>query len=96
MEDTIPKIEYRMSFKTAVHTGMRYMELLGFKEHPEDITSGSTRKAWESWLIESGHPISKILASQGHDMNTSMKHYYNNDVTTDEREAMKKETAGWM
>ncbi len=29
-------------------------------------------------------------------MNTSMKHYYNNDVTTDEREAMKKETAGWM
>ncbi len=32
MEDAIPKIEYRMSFKTAVHTGMRYMELLGFKE----------------------------------------------------------------
>ncbi len=54
------------------------------------------QKAWESWLIESGYPISKILASQGHDMNTSMKHYYNNDVTTDEREAMKKETAGWM
>lgn len=165
MEDAIPKIEYRMSFKTAIHTGMRYLELLGFKEHPEwfnfkrliivlpksftktdserkvnltpqfaeilnyyflgnnnlvyperhqawtdnlrrwaakaglehpeDITSGSTRKAWESWLIESGYPISKILASQGHDLNTSMRHYYNNDVTPDEREAMKKETSGW-
>ena len=63
--------------------------------HPEDITAGSTRKAWESWLIESGHPISKILASQGHDMNTSMRHYYNNDVTPAERELMKKETEGW-
>jgi hypothetical protein len=29
-------------------------------------------------------------------MNVSVVHYYNNDVSQDEREAMKKETAGWM
>ncbi len=57
-----------------------------------DLSAGSTRKAWESWLIESGLPISRILASQGHDMNTSMKHYYNNDVTPEERIKMKEMT----
>lgn len=63
--------------------------------HPEDFTVNITRKTWESWLIESGHPISKILASQGHDMNTSSRHYYNNDVTPEERIEMKRETDGW-
>ena len=65
-------------------------------ENYMDLSAGTTRKTWESWLIESGHTISKILASQGHNFNTSCQHYYNNDVTPEEREEMKKETAGWM
>lgn len=165
IESVIKKNDYKMSFKVAVNTGMRYKELQIFAKHPEffkpdrniiilpkkytktkeerkvnltpqfsellsfflngngklhypsyqawtenirrwckkagivspdDLSAGSTRKSWESWLIESGYPISKILASQGHDMNTSMKHYYNNDVTPEERERMKEETKGWM
>jgi hypothetical protein len=65
-------------------------------DHPEDLSAGTARKTWESWLIESGWSINKILASQGHTMNVSVVHYYNNDVSQEEREAMKKETAGWM
>jgi hypothetical protein len=65
-------------------------------DHPEDLRAGTARKTWESWLIESGWSINKILASQGHTMNVSVVHYYNNDVSQEEREAMKKETAGWM
>ena len=164
IESEIKKSDLRMSFKTAVNTGMRYKELQLFAEHPEwfnhnrkiiiipkqytktkderkvnltpqfsellyyflhgghklkysvyqswsanlrrwaalagvehpeDLSAGSTRKAWESWLIESGWPLSRILASQGHDMNTSMKHYYNNDVTPEERINMKEMTQGW-
>jgi len=49
------------------------------------LSAGSTRIAWESWLIESGFFLSRILTSQGHDMNTSMKHYNNKDVTPEER-----------
>ncbi len=64
-------------------------------EHPDDLSAGSARKAWESWLIESGLSLSGILASQGHDMNTSMKHHYNNDVTPEERVKMKEMTQGW-
>jgi hypothetical protein len=71
------------------------IKVLAQLEHPEDLSAGSTRKAWESWLIESGHSLSRILASQGHDMNTSMKHYYNNDVTPEERIKMKEMTLGW-
>src|SRR5659263_603028 len=72
----------------------RWAALAGV-DHPEDLSPGSTRKAWESWLIESGLSLSRILASQGHDMNTSMKHYYNNDVTPEERIKMKEMTQGW-
>ena len=72
----------------------RWAALAGV-EHPEDLSAGSTRKAWESWLIESGWSLSRILASQGHDMNTSMKHYYNNDVTPEERTQIKEMTQGW-
>jgi integrase len=72
----------------------RWAALAGV-EHSEDLSAGSTRKAWESWLIESGCSLSRILASQGHDMNTSMKHYYNNDVTPEERIMMKEMTQGW-
>jgi hypothetical protein len=35
------------------------------------------------------------LSFSGHDMNTSMKHYYNNDVTPEERIKMKEITQGW-
>jgi len=165
IEKAIGKDDYRMSFKVAAYTGMRYRELQILSKHPEffnhdrhiiilnkkytktkedrkvnltpqfsellyyflngngklhypsyqswtqnirrwatkagiktptDLSAGSTRKSWESWLIESSFPISKILASQGHDMHTSMKHYYDNDVTSEERADMIKETAGWM
>ncbi len=33
--DAIPKLDYQMSFKTAVYTGMRFKELKLFAEHPE-------------------------------------------------------------
>ncbi len=71
----------------------RWAALAGV-EHPEDLSAGSTRKAWEAWLIESGWSLSRILASQGHDMNTSMKHYYNNDVTPEERIKHERNDAG--
>lgn len=164
MESKINKMVYKMDFKTAFYTGMRFKELKCFAdhpewhnykralilipkkytktdserkinltpgfndllyfflqsnklkypsyqawsadlrrwgtlaciEHPEDLSAGTSRKTWESWLIESGFNINKILASQGHTMNVSVVHYYNNDVSPAEREDMKKETMGWM
>jgi hypothetical protein len=51
-----------------------------------DIASFHKRVVW---------PLSRILAFQGHDMNTSMKHYYNNDVTPEERINIKEMTQGW-
>src|SRR5659263_452831 len=71
----------------------RWAALAGV-EHPEDLSAGSTRKAGESWLIESSLSLSRILASQWHDMNTAMKHYYNNDVTPEERINIKEMTQG--
>jgi hypothetical protein len=35
IESAIPKSDLRMSFKTAVFTGMRYKELQLFADHPE-------------------------------------------------------------
>lgn len=164
IESNINKIIYKMSFKTAFYTGMRFKELRDFAnhpewhnfkraiilipksftktnnerkinltptfnellfyflqsnklkyssyqawsadlrrwakmsgiDHPEDLSAGTSRKTWESWLIESGFNINKILASQGHTMNVSIVHYYNNDVSVEERIDIKKETLGWM
>ncbi len=33
---------------------LRRWAALAELEHPEDLSAGSTRKAWKSWLIESG------------------------------------------
>lgn len=60
-----------------------------------NVSVGTTRKTWESWLIESGFNIMRILASQGHDSVTSLKHYYNNSFTPTERDEIKMETSGW-
>jgi integrase len=46
-------------------SNLRRWAALAGVEHPEDLSAGSTRKAWESWLIESGLSLSRILASQG-------------------------------
>jgi len=60
-----------------------------------NVSAGTTRKTFESWLLESGYNIMRILASQGHDSMTSLKHYYNNSWTPQERIDIKIETSGW-
>lgn len=163
--EAIPKMSYKIAFKTNLYTGMRYKELKSFSGHPEwfnyqrrmiiipkkftktseerrvnltpgfsetlyyylgvgnslhypsyqtwqadlqrwakkagiqdyiNISAGTLRKTWECWLIESGYSTLRVLYSQGHDQATSLKHYYNNDFSPQDREEIKKLTAGWM
>ncbi|OGM11673.1 hypothetical protein A2Z22_01965 [Candidatus Woesebacteria bacterium RBG_16_34_12] len=61
-----------------------------------NISGGTLRKTWESWLLESGYAEIRVMASQGHTSATSFNHYYNNDWSPQEREQIKIETAGWM
>lgn len=74
---------------------IRWSILAGI-EDAVNISGGTLRKTWESWLLESGYVEIRVMASQGHTSATSFKHYYNNDWSPEEREQIKKETAGWM
>ncbi|PWB56521.1 MAG: hypothetical protein C3F06_01155 [Candidatus Methanoperedenaceae archaeon] len=74
---------------------IRWSKLAGI-EDSINISAGTLRKTWESWVLESGYPEIRVMASQGHTSATSFKHYYNNDWSPEEREQIKKETAGWM
>jgi integrase len=73
----------------------RWSSLAGI-EDAINISAGTLRKTWESWLLESGYVEIRVMASQGHSSATSFKHYYNNDWSLEEREQIKKETSGWM
>src|SRR5659263_681851 len=72
----------------------RWAALAGV-EHPEDLSAGSTRKAWETWLIESVLPLIRFLASQPHVINPSMNPYSINDVSPEQLINMKEMTQGW-
>jgi integrase len=74
---------------------IRWSILAGI-EDAINISAGTLRKTWESWLLESGYVEIRVMASQGHSSATSFKHYYNNDWSPEEREQLKKETSGWM
>jgi len=67
----------------------------GIKD-PINISAGTLRKTWDSWLLESGYAEKRVMASQGHTSATSFSHYYNNAFSPVEREQIKKETFGWM
>ena len=57
----------------------------------------SLRKTWESWLISS-YPdkIVYIMASQGHNLTTSLDHYLNIGFMDEDIKEMKEFTIGWL
>ena len=64
--------------------------------NPNGLTVRTTRKSWESWLLEA-YPdkIINITLSQGHTETTALRHYFNISFTTAEKEAIKEQTKGW-
>ena len=72
----------------------RWAQRAGIEDYI-NVSAGTTCKTWESWLFESGFNVMRILASQGHDSMTSLKHYYSNSWTPNERYEIKMETSGW-
>jgi integrase len=64
--------------------------------NPAGITVRTTRKSWESWLLEA-YPenIVKITLSQGHTETTALRHYFNISFLEEEKEAIKEQVKGW-
>jgi len=61
--------------------------------NPRGITSKSTRKSIESWMIAADIPLNEICLRQGHDSLTSMRHYQGLPFTLAEQEEIKKRLA---
>lgn len=66
----------------------RWMEKAGFA--PSGVSSKTTRKSIESWMIAAGIPLNEVCLRQGHDHITSMRHYQGLPFTTAEKEEIKK------
>ena len=63
---------------------------------PVGISTKSTRKTWESWLVASyPEKILIIAMSQGHTEITAMKHYLNLPFSESDKRKIREYTAGW-
>ena len=73
----------------------RWAEKAGL--NPEGLSTKTTRKTWESWLMASfpNHPY-EIFLNQGHTDLTSLKHYLNLPFTEVDKLEMKEWTGGWI
>ncbi|MBI9010418.1 MAG: site-specific integrase [Tenericutes bacterium] len=54
------------------------------------VSSKSTRKSIESWMISAGIPLNEVCLRQGHDSLTSMRHYQGLPFTPVEKEEIKR------
>jgi len=58
--------------------------------HPYRMSSKTTRKSIESWMIAAGVPLNEVCLRQGHDSLTSMNHYQGLPFTDAEKSEIKK------
>lgn len=64
--------------------------------NPAGMTTRTTRKTWESWLLAAcPAEIVRITLSQGHSETIALRHYLNVSWTAEEREAIAAEVGGW-
>lgn len=61
--------------------------------NPYGMSSKTTRKSIESWMISAGIPLNEVCLRQGHDSITSMNHYQGLPFTLAEKEEIKKRLA---
>jgi hypothetical protein len=62
----------------------------------QGLSSKSTRKSIESWMIAAEIPLNIICLRQGHDSLTSMNHYQGLPFTEAEKTEIKRRLAGWI
>jgi hypothetical protein len=62
---------------------------------PQGISSKTTRKSIESWMISAGTPLHVVCLRQGHDSLTSMNHYQGLPFTDGEGVEISRRLAGW-
>ena len=60
------------------------------------MSSKTTRKSIESWMISADIPLNVVCLRQGHDSLTSMRHYQGLPFTDSERSDIKRRLAGWI
>ena len=64
---------------------------------PSHISSKSTRKTWESWLVTMyPQSFTQIVLSQGHTKETSMEFYLGLPFSDKDKEDMVFYTGGWL
>lgn len=61
---------------------------------PKGISSKSTRKSIESWMISADIPLHIVCLRQGHDSLTSMRHYQGLPFSEPERVEIRRRLAG--
>ena len=64
---------------------------------PANVGPKSLRKTWESWLLTTfPDKTAYIMASQGHNLTTSLDHYLNIGFFDDDIKEMKEFMIGWI
>jgi len=61
----------------------------------EGMSSKTTRKTWESWLIATNKDSLKVCVSQGHTQLTSLEYYVTIPFSNADKQAMAKYTEDW-
>ncbi len=63
---------------------------------PKGISSKTTRKTIESWMVTAGIDFPVICLRQGHDELTSMQHYQGLPFSEAEKTEIRRRLAGWV
>jgi len=64
---------------------------------PEGITTKTTRKTWESWLVTKyPNQLPYVFLSQGHTEMTALKFYLMIPFTEEDKKQMEYYTGGWI
>ena len=72
----------------------RWMELAGLD--PKGMSSKTTRKTIESWMLRAGMQFNEVCLRQGHDQLTSLRHYQTLAFTGQEKDEIKRMVKAWI
>jgi integrase len=87
----------RNLIRWAEKSGLSKDEKAKNPKNPYDISSKSTRKTWESWLVTMyPQSFNQIVISQGHTKETSMETYLGLPFSPKDKEDMPFYTEGWL
>lgn len=76
------------------HDLKRWMVKAGLD--PKGISSKTTRKTLESWMLRVGMQFNDVCLRQGHDQLTSLRHYQTLAFTGQEKDEIKRMVKGWI